>query len=179
MRSVALATSAGFSSEQLSGLTKVAKGASVALGRDMTDAMDRLVRGTAKLEPEILDELGIMVRLDDAVADYAVTLGKNAKDLTQYERRMAFLNATIDQGSKKFGSLAQNTEVNPYDKLAASFANLAKVGVNLLNVVVEPFVNFLSANPIALTAAVTMFAGTLVKQVVPAITSIPQKQLQK
>jgi len=169
MRSVALATSAGFSSEQLSGLTKVAKGASVALGRDMTDAMDRLVRGTAKLEPEILDELGIMVRLDDAVADYAVTLGKNAKDLTQYERRMAFLNATIDQGSKKFGSLAENTEVNPYDKLAASFANLAKVGVNLLNVVVEPFVNFFSSNPVALTAAVTMFAGTLVKQVVPAI----------
>ena len=171
MRSVALATSAGFSSEQLSGLTKVAKGASVALGRDMTDAMDRLVRGTAKLEPEILDELGIMVRLDDAVADFAVSLGKNAKDLTQYERRMAFLNATIDQGSKKFGSLAQNTEVNPYDKLAASFANLAKVGVNLLNVVVEPFVNFLSANPIALTAAVTMFAGTLVNQIVPAITA--------
>jgi hypothetical protein len=171
MRSVALATSAGFSSEQLSGLTKVAKGASVALGRDMTDAMDRLVRGTAKLEPEILDELGIMVRLDDAVADYAVTLGKNAKDLTQYERRMAFLNATIDQGSKKFGSLAQNTEVNPYDKLAASFANLAKVGVNLLNVVVEPFVNFLSSNPLALTAAVTMFAGTLVNQIVPAITA--------
>lgn len=171
MRSVALATSAGFSSEQLSGLTKVAKGASVALGRDMTDAMDRLVRGTAKLEPEILDELGIMVRLDDAVADYAVTLNKNAKDLTQYERRMAFLNATIDQGSKKFGSLAQNTEVNPYDKLAASFANLAKVGVNLLNVVVEPFVNFLSSNPIALTAAVTMFAGTLVNQIVPAITA--------
>ena len=171
MRSVALATSAGFSNEQLSGLTKVAKGASVALGRDMTDAMDRLVRGTAKLEPEILDELGIMVRLDDAVADYAVTLGKNANDLTQYERRMAFLNATIDQGTKKFGALADNTKVNPYDKLAASFANLTKVAVNILNVAIEPLVNFLSSNPIALSAAVTMFAGTLVNQIVPAITA--------
>jgi len=171
MRSVALATSAGFSASQLEGLTKVAKGASVALGRDMGDAMDRLVRGTAKLEPEILDELGIMVRLDDATAEYAIGLGKTADQLTQFERRMAFLNATVEQGTAKFGALADNTKVNPYDKLAASFANLAKVGVNLLNVVVEPLVNFLSGNPLALTAAVTMFAGTLVNQIVPAITA--------
>ena len=30
-----------------------------------------LTRGAIKLEPEILDELGIMVRLDDAVENYA------------------------------------------------------------------------------------------------------------
>jgi len=66
MRATAVATSAGFSSVQLLELTKVAKGASIALGRDMGDALDRLVRGTAKLEPEILEELGILVRLDEA-----------------------------------------------------------------------------------------------------------------
>ena len=169
MRATALAVSAGFSTKQLEDLTKVAKGASVALGRDMADALDRLVRGTAKLEPEILDELGIMVRLDDAVSDYAVGLGKAANELTQYERRMAFLTATNEQGLKKFGALADVAQVNPYDKLAASFANLAKVGVNLLNVVVEPFVNFLSQNTFALTGAVTLFAGTLVSQITPAI----------
>jgi hypothetical protein len=59
MSAVAIGTSAGFSTTQLQDLTKVAKGASLALGRDMEDAMSRLVRGAAKLEPEILDELGI------------------------------------------------------------------------------------------------------------------------
>jgi len=171
MRATALAFSSGFSADQLNQLTKVAKGASVALGRDMTDALDRLVRGTAKLEPEILDELGIMVRLDDAVEKYATSLGKTGKDLTQFERSQAFLNATIEQGLKKFGQLADTAEVNPYDKLAAAFANLQKVGVNLLNTVVEPFVNYLSSNPVALTAAVTMFAGTIVKTLVPAISA--------
>ena len=171
MRATALAFSSGFSADQLNQLTKVAKGASVALGRDMTDALDRLVRGTAKLEPEILDELGIMVRLDDAVEKYATSLKKTGKDLTQFERRQAFLNATIEQGLKKFGQLADTAEVNPYDKLAASFANLQKVGINLLNTVVEPFVNYLSSNPVALTAAVTMFAGTIVKTLVPAISA--------
>ena len=171
MRSTALAVSAGFSTAQLADLTKVAKGASVALGRDMTDAMDRLVRGTAKLEPEILDELGIMVRLDDAVAEFAITLNKNAKDLTQYERRMAFLTATNEQGLKKFGALAEAVDVNPYDKLAASFQNLSNIAINVLNVALEPIANILSSNPAALLAVVTMFAGTLVSQIVPAITA--------
>ena len=49
LRATAVATSSGFSTDQLMGLTKVAKGASVALGRDLGDALDRLVRGTAKL----------------------------------------------------------------------------------------------------------------------------------
>ena len=57
MRSTAVGMASGFSTTQLEELTIVAKGASAALGRDLADAMDRLIRGTAKLEPEILDEL--------------------------------------------------------------------------------------------------------------------------
>ena len=72
MSAVALATSSGFSSDQIAKLGNVAKGASLALGRDMTDSLNRLIRGAAKLEPELLDELGIMVRLDDAARDYDV-----------------------------------------------------------------------------------------------------------
>ena len=44
MSSTALAVSSGFSSTQLAELTKVAKGASQALGRDMEDALTRLVK---------------------------------------------------------------------------------------------------------------------------------------
>lgn len=76
LRAVSVGISAGFGEDQIKGLTLVAKGASLALGRDMGDAIDRLIRGTAKLEPEILDELGIIVRLDQAAEDYAIKLGK-------------------------------------------------------------------------------------------------------
>ena len=72
--------------DQLVSLTRVAKGAATALGRDMGDAMDRLIRGAAKLEPEILDELGIMVRLDDATKKYADSVNKSASELTQFEK---------------------------------------------------------------------------------------------
>ena len=89
MRATALASASGFRSDQLTDLAKVAKGASLALGRDMGDAFDRLVRGTAKVEPEILDELGIFVRLDEAVQNYADRLGVAASSLTQSERSQA------------------------------------------------------------------------------------------
>jgi len=89
-RGTALAISSGFDTEQLVKLTGVAKGASVALGRDLNDAFDRLVRGAAKLEPEILDELGIMVRLDDAVRDYATEVGKVPGQLTSFENDSLF-----------------------------------------------------------------------------------------
>ena len=170
MRATAVAVSAGFGTDQLIQLTKVAKGASVALGRDMGDALDRLVRGTAKLEPEILDELGIMVRLDDAVADYAISLNKTSQELSQFERRQAFLNATINQGLQKFGLLAETSDVNPYDKLSASFDNLAKSGLGMLNQLLIPLIEVLSTNPGILIGALVLLGKGVAKQVLPTIS---------
>ena len=170
MRAVAVGTSAGFDQGQLEGLTSVARGASLALGRDMGDAMDRLVRGAAKLEPEILDELGIMVRLDDVASEYATTLGKTANELTQFEKRMAFTNAIIDQGTVKFGALSQSIDANPYDKLAATFNNLTKEGLNLLNSFLGPIAGFLGDSMIALTGAMAGFSAKLVTAMIPGLT---------
>jgi hypothetical protein len=61
--------------------------------KDLNDSFDRLTRGAAKLEPEILDELGIIVRIDKAVADYAARVGKGVKELSLWERQQAFVNA--------------------------------------------------------------------------------------
>ena len=116
MRSVALITSSGIDSGSLERFGKVARGAATALGRDVQDSISRLTRGITKLEPELLDELGIMVRLDEASKTYADSLGKSVSELTRYEKQQAFLNATLTEGEKKFGALA-NVNVNVFDKL--------------------------------------------------------------
>jgi hypothetical protein len=170
MKAVAIGTSAGFSSSQLEGLTSVAKGASLALGRDMTDALDRLVRGAAKLEPEILDELGIMVRLDKTARDYAGTLGKNVSQLSVFEKRMAFTNAIIDQGEQKFGALNSVIEANPYSKLAATFDSLLKSTIAFVEQGLGPVVSLLASNVGLLTGAIGIFAAGIVKMMVPALT---------
>lgn len=175
LRAVSVGTSAGFSSSQILQLTEVAKGASLALGRDMGDAIDRLIRGTAKLEPEILDELGIIVRLDQAASDYATTINKTANELSQFEKIQAFVNATITQGLNKYQKIANAVDPSPYDKLAASFADLTKEVVNFANSFLGPIVDFFATNKFALAGALTAFAGTLVKQVVPAIDEVVAK----
>ena len=100
-RASAVALTAGFSTESIERLGQVARNASISLGRNLGDSIDRLFRGVAKLEPEILDELGILVRLDTATENYAAKLGKAATELSDFERRQAFLNAAIEQGRTK------------------------------------------------------------------------------
>jgi hypothetical protein len=147
MKSVASATAAGFSSKEIERLAVVAKGASTALGRDMSDAMDRLTRGTIKLEPELLDELGIMTRIDDAVSSYADAHDKAKSSLTQTERRQAFLNAVLKEGEDKFGSIAAAVDVSPFDKLTASLKNMSTTGIGGLVKVLEPLINLLADMP--------------------------------
>lgn len=169
MNTVALATSAGFSTTQMEELTRVARGASLALGRNMEDALTRLTRGAAKLEPEILDELGIMVRLDDAATTYGATIGKTADQLTQMERRQAFLNAILDQGGEKFGYIADSVDPNAYDQLAAAFDDLTKSFFNVINSPIGGFISFLAKNTAALIGTVVLFGSTVAKQMLPIL----------
>ena len=81
-RQVSLATSAGLNTKEIEGLTMVAKGAALSLGRDLPDAMDRIFRGAIKLEPEILDEIGLFFRVYEAAAKYSQTIFKSASNLT-------------------------------------------------------------------------------------------------
>lgn len=168
LRSVANASAGGLSDANILRLANVAKTASQALGVAMPDAVSRLTRGITKLEPELLDEIGIMVRLDDAVSKYAASVGKSATALSDFERRQAFANAVLEQGEKKFGAI--NLEVNPYAKLLASVQNLAFSVGETINKFLGPFINLLNSSPTALAGALALITTTLLKQAIPALT---------
>jgi hypothetical protein len=176
MKSASFGTSAGFDSTQLETLAKVAKGASAALGRDLNDSFDRLTRGAAKLEPEILDELGIIVRIDKATQDYANAIGKNVKELSAWERQQAFVNAINTQGIKKYGELADSIQASPFDKLAAAATNAANASLKFLVEALKlpELFDYISENALALSGIVIAFAGTITRQMLPAIYKIPE-----
>ena len=171
MRSTALITSAGIDPSSIERFGEVARKAAGALGRDVQDSISRLTRGVTKLEPELLDELGIMVRLDDASKTYADSLGKNVSELTNFEKRQAFLNATLEEGEKKFGALG-DVDVNAYDKLAAGFANITKSGIGGIAEVLAPIVGYLAESPTALMGAMAAFAATISGQVLGSLTDM-------
>lgn len=174
-RVAAAGFNAGFSQIEIERLTRVAKNASQALGRNLTDSLDRLVRGTAKLEPEILDELGIFIRLDDAVQRYADSLGRAASDLTQAERRQAFLNEALAQGELKFAGLTDVIPANPFDKLAANFDKVSKTFLNLVGNVLNPVVSVLATSTTALVGVLLIFGKTVTSAMFPVLNKLGEK----
>ena len=177
LRASSIALTSGFNTTQIEGLAEVARNASIALGRNMGDAIDRLFRGVAKLEPEILDELGIMVRLDTAVSKYAATLNKNATELTDYERRQAFLNETLTQGAMKYGDLSNAVDPNAFDKLAGAMQDLANTGLELINNFLNPFIKILASSSGALIGGLILFGSTILTTMIPALGQMAERQL--
>ena len=177
LRTAAAGFSAGFSISEMEGLAEVARGASVALGRDLGDALDRLIRGTAKLEPEILDELGIFIKIEDAAAKYAAQLGKVPGALTDVQRRQAFLNEALAQGKQKFQDVA-DVDVNPFDKISSTFKEMAESFLQIINIAVIPFITFLAQNVTALLGVMVLFGTSVAKHMVPALQNIGQGTIE-
>ena len=158
-----IALSAGFDTGQFEQLTEVALKASIALGRNLPDALTRLTRGTAKIEPEILDELGIFIRLDTAVAKYADRIGRSAGSLTQFERSQAFLTAALEQGQQKFSAIDPTIEgsVASFERLGAQIQDLGQKFGAILAQFLVPFADFISGNFTNTLAAFGLLSGVI------------------
>lgn len=169
MTATAQATAAGMSSTNLLKLAEGAKNASAVLGISMPDALSRLSRGVTKLEPELLDELGIFVKVDKANQDYARSIGKSTSSLTDFEKRSAFAAAVLTELDNKFGSL--EARANPFSKLSASLETLLQKGLAVINTVVGPLVEALASSPTALAAAITAVGISILKMAMPAISN--------
>jgi hypothetical protein len=160
-----LGISAGFSTTQIEGLTGVAMKASRALGRDLTDSMTRVVRGSAKMEAELLDELGIYTKIEPATRAYAASIGKSVSSLSEFERRQAFANAVIAEGERKFSSINTTipTTAEKIEAFGAKILDLTtQLGILTANTL-APLADFLTNNVAAafsvLGIAISLAAG--------------------
>ena len=168
-QAAAIGTAAGLSRGQLEDLGAAAKNVSFALGRDLTDSFNRLVRGVTKAEPELLDELGIILRLDPALKAYSVAIGKNVKDLNQFEKSQAIANDVLTQAEQKFGAIAKIMDPN-----AAALAQFQQSFTDLMNSFKEglansliPVFSFLKDNTASLIGALGLVALPIIKQILP------------
>lgn len=164
-----LAASAGFDTSTIEKLTVVSRNASIAMGRDMTDALNRVFRGAIKAEPELLDELGIILRLQVATKKYATELNKNVNSLTTFEKQQAVVNEVIAQGTEKFGELTDAVDANPYSKLASTYSDLLNETLGTVNKVLKPFIDFFSENIESLTAILLIFANSILRKAIPVL----------
>jgi hypothetical protein len=158
----ALGTTSGLNSKTMVRMAEVARAASVALGRDLSDSMDRLTRGIVKAEPEILDEIGIIIRLDTVYKDYAETLDTTTAKLTEYEKLQARVNAILGQGETKFGDIAAAIKPNAWSQLSAAVLDMVNAFSGFLSGPIEGVVRFLSDSKVLLVALLALITKSLV-----------------
>ena len=167
----------GLSASQITELSEGAANLSKILGRDVTDSFNRLVRGVTKAEPELLDELGITLRLADAQENYATTLKKSAKDLSNFEKKQAVFAEVQGQLEAKYNAVAAATDINgnAMDKLAVSFDKVLHPIKEFVSMLAEPVATFFSKNIQALGITLALLAVPLIKQIIPGLNNFAVK----
>lgn len=141
-----IALSAGFNTQQIEQFANIAQKASQALGRDFTDSLQRIVRGVSKLEPELLDELGIFTRIEPAVQAYARELGIAAGSLNEFQRRQAFANAAIEEGNRKFSAIDTTSDSlqKTLEQLRVQISELSTGFLQIVGTALAPVISFLT-----------------------------------
>ena len=74
-------------------------------GRDVPDAIDRMVNAAAKQERKLLDELGVVVRANDLYEDYARKHNLVASAMSATQKQAAFLEGMLTAVRSKVQSL--------------------------------------------------------------------------
>jgi hypothetical protein len=125
----------GASAEQWEKLTEIARVRGRAMGLSVTQALNDITTGLGRQSAMILDNLGIVLDMDQVYKDYAETLGKTAKELTNVEQKQALVNAVIEEGSKLMP--AGGIEPDAADKVEALAASWENVKTEIAEAVVE------------------------------------------
>lgn len=97
------------SPEQFERLAKVATTLGRAMGQDAAKSIDDFVVAAGRQSKQIADNLGLMVTAEKANATYAQQLGKTSDELTDAERKQAFLNEMLVQGERKMAALGDDS----------------------------------------------------------------------
>jgi hypothetical protein len=169
-QAAAIGTAAGLSPEQLEKLGSAAKTVSIALGRDVTDSFNRLVRGVTKAEPELLDELGIILRLEPATKKYAAALGVSKESLNAFQRTQAVSNEVLEQVKNKFEAInaVMDPNTNKINKLSKAFDDLMNTIKLFVAGPAESLASFFANNLRAAIGALGLFVLPIVQSILPA-----------
>ena len=100
MTSAGSAMLLGIPADRLSEMMEIARAAAKVMGTSVQDAFNDIATGIGRQSPLILDNLGITIKLEKAYGSYASQLGKTTSQLTDSEKKQAFLNAAMDAGQE-------------------------------------------------------------------------------
>jgi hypothetical protein len=111
---------------ETSDVAKIATRLGAALGRDATTSINDMTTALARGSFEILDNLGISLRLSEAYAAFAPRIGKTADQLTDLEKKQAFATIAMERGRDVVAKLGEDslTAGQQVDRISVAWDNL-------------------------------------------------------
>ena len=115
----------GIAPEKISKLMEIARATARMTGQEVSTAFDNIAMAVGRQSKMILSNLGIIVSVESANRTYAVQLKKTADNLSDTEKKAAFLNATIAAGEDLIARMGQQSDTtkDKMDRLKASVDN--------------------------------------------------------
>lgn len=125
----------GIPADKLARLMEIARASARVTGDSITKSFSDISLAVARQSRMILDNLGIVISEEKAYKEYAATLGKAAEQLTDSEKKQAFMNATLKAGDEiiKRVGVTGETAAEKMQRFEARMKNLRDVvGTGLL-----------------------------------------------
>ena len=117
------------STETMSELFDAAQRLGNALGKDTKSSVESLITGIGRQSRLMLDNIGIIVKADEAYDAFAKKIGTTVDKLSDGDKKQAFFNATLESAREKLKGLPPEiiTTQMSLDRFAASSDNAAAV----------------------------------------------------
>ena len=121
-------------SETMAEMFDIAQRLGRALGRDTASSVESLITGIGRQSRLMLDNIGIIVKAEEAYENFALANNTTADALTDSQKKQAFLEATMDSARKKVAKLGKENlnAKDSFDQLTTASAELANAVGNAL-----------------------------------------------
>jgi hypothetical protein len=119
--------------------TKIARAAqdlAVISGQNTAEAAETITEAIAAQRPILLKQFGILADLNDIYSKQAKLLNKNVDELTEFDRRQAFVNAILEQAARVTG--AYEAAMEKAGKRLTSIPRHAEEAANAIGNVLLP-----------------------------------------
>ena len=126
-------------SDEMAEMFDIAQRLGQALGKDTRSSVESLITGIGRQSRLMLDNIGIIVKSEEAYEKYAEELGLTSDSLTDTQKKQAFLNATMESARDKVSKLGEeiNDTSQKLERLASAFqdgkANIGSLIINVTN----------------------------------------------
>ncbi len=113
-------------SDEMAEMFDIAQRLGRALGRDTASSVESLVTGIGRQSRLMLDNIGIIVKSEEAYEAYAEKIGLSASSLDDAQKKQAFLEATMISARQKIKDLGEETLTaqDTFDQLGTSMNRL-------------------------------------------------------